>query len=59
MVLHGSDKATSSLHLFGQSIDTTSVGVACIAIAAIVIVVTIRYAVKALELSLKHLRDKQ
>ena len=55
LVLHGSAIATSSIHLFGQTIDTTSVGVACIGIAAIVIVLTIRRVLKSFDISLSHL----
>jgi hypothetical protein len=58
LVLHGSITAASSIHLFGQSIDTQSVGVACIAIAAIVIVVTIRGAYRNLKEFLEYLKHR-
>jgi membrane protein implicated in regulation of membrane protease activity len=50
LVFHGAANATSSIHLFGQTIDTTSVGVACVAIGAVVVVVTIRRVLESLDL---------
>ena len=59
LVLNGSGTATSSIHLFGQSIDTTSVGVACIVTAAIVIVLIIRRVLKSFDASLRDFWNRR
>jgi hypothetical protein len=59
LVLHGSVNATSSIHMFGQTIDTTSVGVACIAISALVIVLTFRRVLTSFDNSLGHFWRKR
>ena len=59
LVLHGATTATSSIHLFGQTIDTTSVGVACVGIGAIVVIVTIRRVLESLDLLTGLFRRKR
>ena len=58
LALYGSDHAASSIRLLGQTINTTSVGLGCIAIGAIVIVWTIRSALTVFREWLRHLGHK-
>lgn len=54
LVLAGHADAQSKISLFGQSIDTSSVGVACIVAGAIVTVLTIRRVLKSFDIVLKR-----
>ena len=51
LVLEGGETGTSDISIFGQEIKTSSVGVACIGIAAVVLVMTVRRIVKTLEIT--------
>lgn len=59
LVLHGSVNATSSIHLFGQTIDTTSVGVAGVLIGAVVVILTIRRVLESLDLLSNLFKNKR
>jgi len=50
LVQSGNADAASKITLFGQQLETTSVGVACIFIGAVVMIVTIRRVLKTLDL---------
>jgi len=58
LALNGAANATSSIHFFGQTIDTTSVGVACIAMGAIVVTLTIQRVLNSLDLLANLFRKK-
>ena len=59
LVVMGPAIATINISLLGMVIDTTSVGVACVAIGALVVVLTIRRVLDSLDILLKGLGFKR
>jgi hypothetical protein len=54
LVVGASESGTTSISLFGQEVETTSVGVACIFIGAVTVIVTIRRVLKSLDIVLRR-----
>ena len=53
LVIGGGEEGTSTIELFGQTIETSSVGVACIFIGAVTVIITLRRVLKSLDTAIR------